>query len=115
MTRAFARRPSSIESAVVRLSLSSRIPGSQHPEYRVEHVVQACSKVRREKPEHEVTVRLQQRVLAAVPTIRLWVAEVLVAIDLDHQARLPAQKVNLHGSTIIEDDRQGLVEKKPPR
>lgn len=52
---------------------------------RVEHDLEFSADVFREKPQHEVTVLLQQSVLASVAPVRNWISEMLRAVQLHGQ------------------------------
>jgi len=48
---------------------------------------------------------LQQRVFAAVATVRRCIAKMLGAIDFYDKARIRAKKIDLHLATAVKSDR----------
>ncbi len=69
---------------------------SHGSEHGVEHRIQILGEILREKTQHGVTVLLQQAVLVAIPSVRLGIAQMPGAIDLDRHTRVLAQEVDLH-------------------
>lgn len=68
---------------------------AQIPEDVIEHRVQFFADVFGQEAEHEVAVLLQQLVLAAAPTVRRRIAEMLRAIDLNGEACVRTQQIDL--------------------
>lgn len=53
---------------------------------------------------------LEEDVLAAVAAIGIWVAEMLIAIELDDEARGGAEEIDFHAAAVVEGDGKAGVE-----
>ncbi len=65
---------------------------------RIEHFIEARAQVLSEETKHEIAVFLQSRIFTTVSPVCVGVAQVLSAVELDHQAFFFEEKIDFHGA-----------------
>ncbi len=80
----------------------------------VKHQVQFLAYVLRKKAKDDVVVFLKELVFASIPTVGHWVREMLGSVQLDRDARIGAQKIDLQTALAVERNRESDVQAESP-
>jgi hypothetical protein len=89
-------------------------PAAERPQDSIEHQVEFPPHVFRQNPKDEVVVLLKELVLASVPSVSCSVREMLGAVQLDRDARIGAEQIDLQPTLAVEWNWERDVETKSP-
>ena len=69
---------------------------------RVQNIVKVFAQIFRKESQNKISVLLKQRILPAVPPVRVGVRQMLVAVQLDDHPGLGAEQIHLHLTSAVE-------------
>ena len=77
---------------------------------RIKHCIESPAHVRREEPQHQVAMFLEQQVLAPIAAIRVFAVEMLRSVHLDRHTGVNTEQVDFHAAGTVEWDWQRGIE-----
>ena len=88
-------------------------PVRQRSQDCIENRIQSRPHVFSEKPQHKISMLLQQRVFSAIAPVCIQTCQMLASVQFNDQPCLRAQQVHFHVSPSIEGNRQLSVQLEP--
>src|SRR6516225_1365231 len=82
----------------------------QRPDDGIQNLIEALANIFAQKPQHMISVFLEQNILAPITSVSLGISQVLTTIQFDCYLGFCAQQVHFHSAPAVERNGQFCIE-----